>query len=198
MNSCGPDADLPPLFGEADHGRIVSSEEFASADFEEGWIYERVNGRLVVGPPNGMEFHLACEPFLMGLFCNKSFHRGIIQYIVSHAWVRIDQDNDRIADFAVYLVSDSPPPIPDRVPEILFEIICGTGRDRTRDYAIKRATYERLGVREYVLVNCFLRYVLVLENSPQGFRERRLTHSDRYETPLLPGLSVELSEVLPA
>ena len=40
-----------------DEGRLVSSEEFAEADFDEPWKYEREDGRLIVLAPSG-EGHL--------------------------------------------------------------------------------------------------------------------------------------------
>lgn len=189
----------PPLrLGKGDHGRVVSSEEFANAEFEEGRVYERVQGRLVVMFPDAEGGIAAMDPWWDHLFAYKFAHRDVVQYVVHQGWVRIDGDTDRSPDIAVYLVSESPPLIPDRVPDLIFEIVSGTRRDRERDYDVKRAAYEKLGVREYVIVDRFRRGVLVLENSLEGFRERHLTPSDRYETPLLPGFSVELSEVLPA
>ncbi|HEU5118441.1 MAG TPA: Uma2 family endonuclease [Isosphaeraceae bacterium] len=196
MNSPHRVTDPPRLLGKADDGRILSSEEFASAEFEEGWVYERVQRRLVVMFPDGEGGIRAMDPWMERLFLYKAAHHQLVQYVVNQAWVRIDDDTDRFPDIAVYLVSEKAPPIPDRVPEIIFEIVSGTRRDRERDYDTKRATYEKIGVREYVIVDRFLPGVLVLENSPNGFRERRLTPADRYETPLLPGFSVPLSEVL--
>ncbi len=146
--------------------------------------------------PDGQGGVSAMYPWFTHLMRYADAHPDIVQYVLPQAWVRIDDETDRIPDFAVYLTSESPPPIPDRVPEIIFEIVSGTRRDRERDYDIKRAAYEKIGVREYVIVDRFLPGVLVLENTEEGFRERRLTLADRYETPLLPGFSVPLSEVL--
>ncbi len=39
--------------GKADEDRYVSSDEFATADFEEPWRYERIEGRLVIVAPAG-------------------------------------------------------------------------------------------------------------------------------------------------
>jgi hypothetical protein len=37
-----PETAPPLTLGEADHGRLISDEAFASGDFEEPWKYERV------------------------------------------------------------------------------------------------------------------------------------------------------------
>lgn len=196
MNSPHRVSDPPRLLGKADDGQFVSSEEFANADFEEPWAYERINGRLVVMAPDGYAGSLATESWLERLYRYKATHPDLVQHVFPQAWIRIDEDTDRIPDIAVYLVAESPPPIPDRVPDIIFEIVSESGRDRKRDDETKRSAYEKLGVREYVIVDRFRPGLVVLENSPSGFRERVLTPSDHYETSLLPGFSVPLSEVL--
>ena len=38
----------------ADHGRALSWEEFASADAEEGYRYEMIQGRVFVSPVPGL------------------------------------------------------------------------------------------------------------------------------------------------
>jgi Uma2 family endonuclease len=42
-----------PTLGPLDHGRPMSLEEFMAADYQEGWRYELIDGRLYVSPwPN--------------------------------------------------------------------------------------------------------------------------------------------------
>jgi hypothetical protein len=47
--------------GPTDHGRPVTGEEFRSGDFEEGYKYEVIDGRLYVSyepdPPEGLLEH---------------------------------------------------------------------------------------------------------------------------------------------
>ena len=49
--------------GKRDDGRLVSSEEFAEADFDEPWRYEREDGRLVVMAPSGEGHLVATVPW---------------------------------------------------------------------------------------------------------------------------------------
>ena len=56
--------EITPLrFGPDDAGRLVTADEFRTADFEEGFIYERVRGRLVVMPPAGPDDRYVSRPF---------------------------------------------------------------------------------------------------------------------------------------
>ena len=48
-----------------------------------------------------------------------------------------------------------PPKIPDRVPDMMFEIVSPDKASRDRDIPSKRAEYHRFGVKEYVIVDRF-------------------------------------------
>jgi Uma2 family endonuclease len=111
-------------------------------------------------------------------------------------WVSTTPDDDRIPDICVYLAGErSDQVVPLRVPELVFEFVSGERADQERDYIDKRAEYHAIGVREYVIVDRFKRSALVLTWAEEDFAERLLPHDQHYATPLLPGLSVALSEV---
>lgn len=189
----------PPVLrlGYADHGRPVSSEEFAAADFDEPWTYERVDGRLIVVAPAGEEHAIFSEPWRDHLGLYKMQHRDVVYLVVSEAWVRVDGGTDRIGDIGVYLHADEPvPKIPDRVPDLMFEIVSPDRRSRSRDDVDRRADYHRFGVREYVIVDRFARTVTVLTHAPDDYREHVLRPPDLYTSPLLPGLAIPPAEVL--
>lgn len=182
--------------GKVDAGRPVSSEDFAEAYFDEPWKYERVQGRLVVLPPSGEGHVNQSEPWRDRLGAYRLTHPAVLQKVVSEAWIRVDDGTDRIGDIGVYLVPDGPvAKIPDRVPDMMFEVVSPGKVSRARDYVEKRADYRRFGVREYVVIDRFRRTVTVLTLEPAGYSERILSVEDSYESPLLPGLVVPLSEV---
>jgi Uma2 family endonuclease len=182
--------------GQKDDGRYVSSEDFAEAEFDEPWRYEREEGRLIVVAPSG-EGHIdAVEPWRDQLVVYKLTHPGVVQKVVNEAWIRVHGGTDRIGDIGVYLTPDAPvPEIPDRVPELIFEIVSPDRTSRDRDYVKKREEYHGLGVKEYVIIDWFQKTVTVLTFAPKGYQERILTVGDSYETTLLPGFSVRLSDV---
>jgi Uma2 family endonuclease len=198
MATNGTEVREASALGPGDHGRLVSDEEFAEAEFAEPWKYERVEGRLVVMFPDGQEHIDVSEPWRDRLGAYKLVHPEWVQIVKSEAWVRIPDGTDRIGDIGVYLTSDRPTPkIPDRIPELMFEIVSPGRESRDRDYVEKRADYFRIGVREYVIIDRFARRVTVLTHAPEGYEERMLTPADTYTSPLLPGLAIPLVEVLP-
>jgi len=182
--------------GEQDEGRIVSAEEFAGAEFAEPWKYEREDGRLIVLAPSGEEHVDQTEPWRDRLGAYRLAHPEIVQKVVSEAWIRVNDGTDRIGDIGVYLVPTGPvPKIPDRIPELIFEVVSPDKVSRDRDYVRKRAEYHRLGVREYVIIDRLQQTVTVLNFAFAEDQERILRNGDSYESPLLPGLSIRLSEV---
>ena len=193
-----PTTDEQLHLGQLDDGRPTTTEEFANASYDEGWIYERVNGRLVVMAPDGGGHVLQSEPWRdhLGAYCLA--RPEIVQAVVSQAWVHVDDDNTRIADIAVYLGGPREAlNIPDQVPDLVFEFVSPSKKDRLRDYVEKRADYQKIGVREYVIVDRFDKQVTVLTLGEAGYQERILSPADTYRSPLLPGLEVRLAEVLP-
>ena len=183
--------------GPDDHGRPVSADEFADADFREPWRYERAGGRLIVMPPSGPGHRETSEPFRDHLGAYRLARPDLVQLVCSEAWVRPDADGDRIGDIGVYLVRNPPAPVPiDRAPDLMVEIVSGEARDRRRDYVEKRAEYHKLGVLEYVILDRFQGRVTVLTHAPDGYAERVLTAADVYTSPLLPGLAIPLAAIL--
>jgi Uma2 family endonuclease len=181
--------------GPDDAGRAVSAEEFADADYQEPWRYEREGGRLIVMPPDGGEHQGTTSPWLRILFSFWEYHPEVVQFIAPGAWVRVDAGTDRIGDIGVYLAGEpAPEQIPDCVPAMMFEIVSPGRTSRNRDYVKKRAEYERLGVKEYVIVDRFKKHVTV-HTLKRGYQTRVLTGADTYTSPLLPGLAIELAKV---
>ncbi len=182
--------------GKADEGRFVSSEDFAEAEFDAPWRYEREDGRLIVMAPAGEEHSDTTEDWRDWLGAYRLANPQLVQRVACEAWVRVELGDDFIGDIGVYLVKPDPQPKrPDRVPDLMFEIVSGDKKSRDRDYIKKRAEYHRLGVREYVIIDRFQETVTVLTYHADGYAERVLKIEDCYETPLLPGLSIPLSDV---
>ena len=179
--------------GLKDQGRAVSADDFADAVFDEPYKYEREDGMLIVLHPDGFGHQSASEPWRDALVYYKRDHPGVIRNVFTGSWVRPDDRLDRIGDVGVYLQGS---PIPDEgqpTPDLMFEIVSKGKVNRERDYVNKRAEYEALGVKEYVIVDRFDRRVTVLSLGPEGYAERVLTEADPYESPLLPGLAIPVS-----
>ncbi len=183
--------------GPDDDGRILSAEEFAGADYDEPWKYERERWGLIVMPPDGPGHDDSSEPIRDRLGAYRIAHPDIVEKVVSEAWVRVDDGTDRIGDIGIYLVGPrSAIERPDRVPELMYEIVSLDRQSRERDYVKKRREYRALGVREYVIIDRMRHRATVHTAGPSGSRKRVLRPDDVYETPLLPGLAIPLREIL--
>ena len=178
-----------------DEGIELTREEYAEADTEGLWRFERANGRLVVMTPPGFEHHITVESFRDSLVVFKLAHPDIVEHVFQEAWTSVEDDADRLPDIAVYLTGGTGH-LPDRVPELIFEIVSLGSQDRKRDYEEKRSEYERIGVQEYVIVDRFDHRLTVLRLEEATFVETVLQPSDRYNTPLLPGLEIPLSGII--
>lgn len=183
--------------GRKDHGRIVSADEFYHADFDGPWVYEREAGRLVVMSPQGTRHVRRSNSWRNRLVIYQHENPGVIEEVVGQAWVRPDDLTDRMGDLGVYLVHEGRElEIPEGPPDLMFEIVSSGKKSRERDYVKKRAEYQRLGIREYVIVDRRPTKVTVLTLGADGYSESVLTDADTYTSPLLPGFAVRLSEVL--
>ena len=181
--------------GPGDAGRRVTAEEFRTADFDEGFTYERVRGRLVVMPPAGPEHRYVSRPFRRRLGGYWDRNPTFIDDVDVEGWVATSPDDDRIPDICVYLAGPSSgEDVPDRVPDLIFEFVSGDRRDQERDYVHKREEYHAVGVKEYVIVDRFKQQALVLTWQTDDFAERTLAASENYATPLLPGLTIPMTE----
>lgn len=184
------------VLGPEDHGREVSYEDFAEAEFVEPWTYEREEGRLVVMSPGGHRHKSDSLPWRRQLSRYWIENPEIVEDVFQGAWVRDRGRTDRVGDFGVYLVpSDFASEVPDRVPDIMFEVVSPGRASRERDYVKKRREYYRLGIREYVVIDRFKKTVTVFTPGSRGYRKRVLTRTATYTTTLLPGLAIRLAEV---
>lgn len=180
-----------------DAGLQLTRDEFAEAEFAEGYRYERHQGKLVAMPPPGHEHHLTTGTIRDYLGAYRLAHPEVVEYVVQDSWTTIDDDTDRIPDIAVYLKSTaSLPRLPERVPELVFEIVSPGWENRRRDYQEKRTEYERLGVREYVIVDRHDQRATVLLLVEGTYREQLLKPADVYRSTLLPGLEIPLQTII--
>jgi Uma2 family endonuclease len=182
--------------GPMDAGRLLTAEEFASADYQEPFTYERVKGRLVVMSPAGPDQRLMSRSFRRALGGYWHPHQDLVDDVDVEGWVSTSPEDDRIPDICVYLVGKSSGlAVPHRVPDGIFEFVSQDRSDQERDYIDKRAEYHAIRVREYVIVDRFKQQVLVLTWKRGDYAERVLSRDDQYTSPLLPGLTVSLAEV---
>ena len=149
--------------GPADHGRRMTLDEFRDAEEEPGYRYELARGVLEV-------IHLPKTPHrrvvsnLFDLAANyKREHPGVIDYYGGGTEVRIwkaGMDMARHPDFGIVFVRHRRPTEGDLTPYLVAEVVSASSKKR--DYEEKRQDYLDYGVREYWIVDPFLRHVTVL------------------------------------
>lgn len=185
------------VLGPADVGMHFTRDEYAEAEWAHGCTFERANGRLVLMPPAGYDHRVTSEPIRDCLVVYKVAHRDLVEHVFEEAWTVIDEDTDRIPDIAVYLRTRfEGQRIPERVPELIFEIVSPGRTNRRRDHDEKRDEYERLGILEYVIVDRFDHELTVLRLVEGKYEEQILKPSETYRNPLLPGLEIPLQPII--
>lgn len=182
----------------ADEGLELSRDEYASADFTGPDRFERRAGRLVVNPPPGHDHHSTSDPIRDFLGAYRIAHPDLVEHVFGESWASVDDGTDRLPDIAVYLNTPEKrgQRIPDRVPDLVFEVVSPGWANRKRDYEEKREEYGRIGVLEYVIVDRFDQCVTVLTLGEDGYSEDILKPTDTYTTPLLPGLEIPLEPII--
>jgi Uma2 family endonuclease len=192
-------ATLQPVLrlGPQDHGRSITAEEFAEADYAEPWKYEREQVRLIVKPPDGSGHDRGSEPVRDYLGAYRLAHPDLVEEVVSEAWVRVDAGTDRIGDIGVFLAGPrSAIARLGRVPELMLEIVSPDRKSRERDYVKKRSEYHPLGVLEYVIIDRMRHRATIYTAGPRGYRKRVLRPGDVCTSPLLPDLAIPLAGIL--
>ena len=149
-------------------------------------------------PPAGDEQHRLANPIIRDLMHYWEEHLDLIADIDVNGWVATSPDDDRIPDMVVYLAKSGVKPTrPDTVPDMIFEFVSESRADQERDYIHKREEYERIGVKEYVIVDRLKSSVLVLSLKQRKFVDQALSRTRTHKSSLLPGFSLALREIFP-
>lgn len=184
--------------GPADHGRHMSFDDFRDAEASPGCRYELARGVIrVVDVPGGAHAGVS-DAIHQQLALYRSVHPGVIHLIAPGSECRLEApalQSERHPDRAVYL---TPRPALEQpwavwIPEIVIEVVSKGGEKR--DYEDKREDYLVAGVKEYWIVDPQKRMMLVLIRRGDHWAERTLAATSVYQTPLLPGFALQLTDV---
>ena len=178
-----------------DQGRLLTDEEFAQAECDAPYRYERVEGRLVVMSPSGKTHLGLVWAVVKELSLYDAAHPGMIEMAATEAWIRTGEGQDRMADVGVYLTEDEPQSDQqyERIPRVVFEVVSRGSEER--DYILKRGEYFDLGVAEYVIVDPFRKVVTVLSHGEGDYLARELREGDVYTSDQLPEFEVRITDL---
>lgn len=190
--------------GPADQGAAVRLAEFEAADFEPGFRYDLVEGRLQVSPEPNLSHDLPLQALANLLFawCRR---RGSSQAYVS-ARARVfppGTESTTGPDLAVLLGDPHAGPEDkhwrDLQPLLLVEAL--SPGDTHKHLVRNRDLYARLPtLREYWILDPrrgrAVTTLLVLSRDPggAGWREQHVAAGGRHESSLFDGLVVDLSQ----
>ncbi len=188
-----------------DHGRALSWDEFASADFEGGYRYEMIEGRVFVSPAPNIPHEDYVEWFKRLLDAYAAGRPDLLRSIRTRACVflpdaAVEEVSAPEPDLACYaeFAARFGPPVDrrDYSPILVVEVISPDTVDK--DLVRNRRLYLRVpGIREY--------WILDPREGVEGLtmlvyrrRGRRwaacvtVAPGATYTTPLLPGFSLVL------
>ncbi len=189
-----------PRIGPDSAGRLMTTAEFDALtynDCAEGYRYELINGVLVVSPavssaetgPNEYLGHLLLvyqESHPNGRCLDESLPERDVFLL----------NNRRRADRAIWTGLGRMPDERYDIPSIVVEFVSPGRRAAVRDYETKRDEYLGFGVKEYWVIDRFLRQMTVFRTGPEGSIATVIPESQNYETPLLPGFVLPLGTLI--
>jgi Uma2 family endonuclease len=189
-------ASIATRIGPADHGRVMSLDEFLEADVEPGYRYELARGVVeVTNVPN--EPHGLVEWIILGAIVRYGdAHPGLIFRAGGGASVRFwlpGMVSGRNPDVAVVLRNSPKDHRGRRIASLAMEIV--SEGSEVRDYETKRQEYLAYGLLEYWIVDPLARRVTVLTRRGDVWAERIFNDDQLAEGLVLPGFQVHVADL---
>src|SRR5262245_27389152 len=165
-------------------GALLTPEEFDAADdIDERFVYELINGVLVVTPPPSLEERGPNELLGNLLFLYRQNHpQGkALNFTISEHRVRVG-GNRRRADRVIWAGLGRRPQA-DRDPiTIVIEFVSEGRRNWKRDYEVKRKEYLEASIAEYWVIDRFRRKMSVFRGPADRPTELVVGENDCYRT----------------
>ncbi len=184
-----------PCIGPDANGIVMTAREFDTADFEEGWCYELINGVLIVTP---IPLENEADPneelgYWLRNYRDRDPLGSALDATLSERIVRTGQ-NRRRADRVIWAGLGR---LPRRfeTPTIIAEFVSARRRDWIRDYVVKRDEYMAIRVREYWVFDRFRHTLTVFRLQAGKVRKRVFSKEQTSKTDLLPGFELPLARL---
>jgi Uma2 family endonuclease len=184
----------------ADHGRLMTLEEFREAEVEDGYRYELARGVLeVTVVPDDDHGDVVCNLFRAIALFEQRYPRVIGRYgggSEFRLWLPA-LISGRNPDVAVTLRQTPRDWRGRRPPSLAFEVVSEGSEAHERDYVTKRAEYLAFGLREYWIVDLQTRIVTVLVRDGDIWVEQIYRDDQQAVSVVLPGFTVRLPDLWP-
>jgi Uma2 family endonuclease len=180
------------------NGVLMTLEEYEAIDeWEPGYRYELIHGVLIVSPPPGDA----------GQGPNERLGHWLWDYQQRHPHGKCLDENlmerpvrtragIRVVDRGLWIGFGRRIKTRKDLATILVEFVSPGKRAALRDYEEKRDEYLEAGAKEYWVIDRFRRTMTVYFQPPTEPRERVVTETETYTTPLLPGFELPLARLL--
>ena len=186
----------PEVVGIACAGIRMTDEEFDAADFDDEWVYELINGVLVVSPVPG-EGEVDPNEELGRMLRNyrEQHPRGkALDKTLPERYVRWPHSR-RKADRLIWAGLGRVPDPKRDLAAIAVEFVSRGRRNQYRDYEEKLDEYMALGILEYWLIDRFNRTMTVAAMVRGQVKRRVIRANQVYRTKLLPGFELRPADL---
>ena len=146
-------------YGPADHGRLLPIDEYESADYEEGYKYEVIDGRLVVAPIANLTENRAENWLLRKVQRYAEDHPEVIRFATNKARVfvpgrpRLTVPEPDIAAYHDFPADEDDTRWADVSPVLVGEVL--VEGDPEKDLVRNVDLFFRVpSVREYWVLDC--------------------------------------------
>ena len=187
---------LPELIGIACAGIRMTDEEFDAADFDDEWVYELIDGVLVVSPvPGEGEVDPNEELGHMLRSYRENHPRGkALDKTLPERYVRWPHSR-RKADRLIWAGLGRVPDPKRDLAAIAVEFVSRGRRNQQRDFDEKVDEYMALGILEYWIIDRFNHTMTVATMVRGRVKQRVIRANQTYRTKLLPGFELRLADL---
>jgi Uma2 family endonuclease len=177
---------------------LMTVADLEAIPYDEWHQYELIEGELYVSCAPGIPHQLVLHNLQIEL--GNYLRQNPIGTLVPGPGA-VFSDYDSVIPDIVFVSKDRWEGIvaDDRfyaAPDLVIEILSPGSTNRSRDLELKRKLYGKYGVQEYWVVDRWARSVMVFRLAGKTLEEvTTLKETDELESPLLPGLSLKLSDI---
>ncbi len=188
--------------GPADHGRPMTLEEFDTGDFEPGYKYELIDGKLYVSPAPNLPEGFLEEWIGSKIREYRTAHPAVINYVCAKSRVFVpDRPEATVPEPDLAAYHDFPLDNWEEInwsevsPILVVEIL--TGDDSAKDLVRNVELYLQVPtIKEYWIVDgrkpAHLRMHVYRRHGKRWKKPIELTDGDTYTTQLLPEFALTI------
>ena len=185
------------VLGPSLAGTLMAPEEFdAVEEWDELYVYELINGVLIVTPPPS-EGERGPNDLLGRLLWDyqQEHPEGSAMNYTLWEHTVVTRKNRRRADRVIWAGLGRVPNVRSDLPTIVVEFVSVDRRDRIRDYEVKREEYREIAIAEYWIIDRYRRLMTVVRQPSEDPPELIVRENEIYTTSLLPGFELPLARL---